>query len=217
MTPVRVGIADSGLNPRHRQIGTVGGGVGVRVGSDGAIQVDDDWLDRLGHGTAVAATIHGHAPEAELYPIRIFRRRLEAHADALSYAIEWALSHELDVLNLSLGCSKGERESELERACESAALILVAPTGSLPRAPDNVVSVRDDPGLDEGEVRFERGVFVASSWARSLGELRRERNFHGTSFAVAHVSGMIACALAEGVPKQEVVSALRERCETIGP
>lgn len=217
MKPVRVGIADSGVNPQHRQIGTVVRGIGIRLGSDGAIQVDDDWLDRLGHGTAVAATIHGHAPDAELYPIRIFRRRLEARAGALSYAIEWALSHELDVLNLSLGCTQRERESELERACASRPLILVAPISSLASSVGNVIPVRDDPALDENEVRFERGVFVASSWARSLGELPRERNFHGSSLAVAHVSGMVASALAEGVPKEEVVSALRERCETIGP
>jgi len=216
VTPVRIGIADSGINPRHRQIETVASGVGVHVSSDEGLRVDDDWLDRLGHGTAVAATIHGHAPDAVLYPIRIFRRRLEAHADALVYAIDWAIAHELDVLNLSLGCNQGERKAELARASENAPLILVAPTASLPGFLDNVIPVRDDPGLEEDEVRFQEGEFVASSWPRPLGELPRERNFHGVSFAVAHVSGRIASALADGVPKERVVATLRERCEKIG-
>lgn len=214
MRPVRVGIVDSGINPRHRQVGRVPGGVGIHVDSGGAIQLDDDWIDRLGHGTAVAATIHGHAPEAELYAIRIFRRRLEAHSDALCHAVDWARSHELDVLNLSLGCA--DREDDVLPAEPSSWIVVAPSTPSLSRGRDGVIAVRDDPALGVDEVRFEHGDAVASPWARPLGELPKERNFHGVSLAVAHVTGMVASLLAEGVPKGGVGSALRERCEKIG-
>ena len=139
MSPVRVGVADSGINPRHRQVGTVADGIGVRV-RDGAIETDDDWVDQLGHGTAVAATIRGHAADAALYSIRIFRRRLEAHLEALLYAIDWARSHGLDVLNLSLGCE----EQALSDACRSATgaglIVVAAHTDALPGA----IAVCDD-------------------------------------------------------------------------
>lgn len=213
---VSVGVADSGINPRHRQIGAVAGGVGVHV-RDGDIEIGDDWVDRLGHGTAVAAAIRGHAPDAALYSIRIFRRRLVAHVEALLYAIEWALSHELDMLNLSLGCTEREKEKELRDVCEKAAgtgLILVAARAdSLPASLENVITVTDDPALDVREMRLEGGVFFASSWAWPLGELPKERNFHGVSLAVAHVTGIAASALASGVPKAGIEATLRDRCE----
>ena len=56
-------------------------------------------------------------------------------------------------------------------------------------------------------IRYENGVFVASSWARELPGLPKKRNFHGVSLAVAHVTGMAAALLAEGVTK----SALTDR------
>ena len=191
-------------------MGTVADGIGVRV-RDGAIETDDDWVDQLGHGTAVAATIRGHAAAAALYSIRIFRRRLEAHLEALLYAIDWARSHGLDVLNLSLGCE----EQALSDACRSATgaglIVVAAHTDALPGA----IAVCDDRELGVDEMRFEGGVFLASSWAWPLGELPKERNFHGTSLAVANVTGIVAGALAAGVPKTGIEAALRERCEKI--
>jgi subtilisin family serine protease len=203
---VRIGVIDSGINPAHRQITSVAGGVGVYV-RDGDVATDHDWSDGLGHGTAVAATILGHAPEAELYSIRIFRRRLEAHVKALSYAIEWALDHELDLVNLSLGCASHERR-------HGGGPTMVAPAGD---AYPGSVAVRADPALGVDELRYQDGTFVASSWARPLGELPKERNFHGTSLAVAHVTGMAAVALASGAAPEELESALAARCEKIGP
>ena len=215
---VSVGVADSGINPRHRQIGAVAGGVGVHV-RDGDIEIGDDWVDQLGHGTAVAAAIRGHAPDAALYSIRIFRRRLVAHVEALLYAIEWALAHELDMLNLSLARTEQEKEKELTDACEKATeagLILVAARAdSLPGSLANVIAVGGDPDIDVRQMRFEGGVFFASSWAWPLGELPKERNFHGVSLAVAHVTGIAASALASGVPKAGIEAALRVRCEKI--
>jgi hypothetical protein len=50
----------------------------------------------------------------------------------------------------------------------------------------------------EGEVIRLRRSFHASPWARQRGVLPREKNFHGTSFAVAHVTGIAARLLTEG-------------------
>lgn len=213
---VRVGVADSGINPHHRHVGHVSGGVGLRL-QDRVVEADDDWEDKIGHGTAAAATIHAHAPSAELYSIRIFRRRLETHVDTLLRAIEWASSETLDLLNLSLGCTEEARAPDFAAACaraHEAGLVIVAAhelsgQPSLPGRLDGVIAVRADPGLEADAIRYENGVFIASSWARELPGLPKERNFHGVSLAVAHVTGMAAALLAESVHKSELADRLR--------
>lgn len=215
---VSVGVADSGINPVHRQVGSVAGGVGIRY-RDGQVELDTEWKDMLGHGTSAAATVRGHAPDAELYSIRIFRRRLEAHVEALLGAMDWACSNGLDLLNLSLGCTERAREADFAEACTRASragLLIVAAAevsgeASLPGLLDDVIAVRADRGLETDELRFENGVFVASTWARPLGELPKERNFYGVSLAIAHVTGMAAALLASGVRKEDVRSRLAER------
>lgn len=204
MRVVKVGVVDSGINRRHRQIGRVAGGVGVRI-RDGEVLLDDDWADGIGHGTAVAATILAHAPDAELYSIRIFHRRLETRADALSRALEWAHEHELDLVNLSLGCR------------ERAPSVVGVPVIVAPAEEDypGSIAVRDDRDLDIDQLVYRDGAFIASPWARTLDELPKERNFHGTSLAVAHVTGFAARALGAGVPPNELQSALRDGCEKI--
>ncbi|TDI48517.1 MAG: hypothetical protein E2P02_00445 [Acidobacteria bacterium] len=220
ISKVRVGVADSGINPNHRHVGGVAGGVGLRF-RDGVVEVDDAWEDLLGHGTAAAATIRAHAPSAELYAIRIFRRRLETHVDTLLRAIEWASSEPLDLLNLSLGCMEEARVPEFTAACERAhelGLVIfaaheVSGEPSLPGRLDGVVAVRADRELEADKIRYEHGAFVASTWARVLPGLPKERNFHGVSLAVAHVTGMAAALLATGVAKSELAERLRLRCD----
>ncbi|GMR24291.1 MAG: hypothetical protein BMS9Abin37_2814 [Acidobacteriota bacterium] len=57
-------------------------------------------------------------------------------------------------------------------------------------------------------IRYENGVFVASSWARELPGLPKERNVHGVSLAVAHVTGMAAALLGGSVAKSELADRL---------
>jgi subtilisin family serine protease len=201
---VRVGVADSGVNARDVQVGSVEGGIGIRF-RNGRVETDVSWEDVLGHGTAVAATIRGHAPEARLYSVRIFHRRLEAHVEALVRAIDWAAEEKLDLLNLSLGCTSLEPGRDFAEACERAAragVVIVTAAesdghSSLPGALAGVIAVAADASLEESEIRYDGTLFRASPWARKRGELPRERNFHGTSFAVANVTGLAAHILGE--------------------
>lgn len=217
---IRIGIADSGINPRDPQIGRVDGGIGLRF-RDGRIEPDESWEDVLGHGTAVAATIRGHAPEAALFSIRIFRRRLQAPVESLLYAIDWAAHQNLDLLNLSLGCFSEEKRSALAEACARAAeqgLAIVAAAGAVEMP--GVISVAADTSLEANRFRYRarQGIFQASPWARERGQLPRERNFHGTSFAVANLTGIAARWMAEneGLPARELARVLfeRERAES---
>jgi subtilisin family serine protease len=189
-----VGIVDSGINARDPQVGEVAGGVGIRF-RDGRVERDSDFRDLLGHGTAVAATVRGHAPEASLYSIRVFRRRLQAHGEALLDAIAWAAEQKLDLLNLSLAGVPPGKEEDFALACERAMARGVVVVGA--EEARGVLSVAADYGLSENEIRCEGSRVFASPWARRRGELPREKNFHGTSFAVAHVSGIAAKLMSE--------------------
>lgn len=217
-----MGVVDSGINPRHPHVGSVAGGVGIRV-RDGRVELDENWQDLLGHGTAVAATIRGHAPEAALFSIRIFRRRLDAHVEALVRAIEWAADNGLDIVSSSLGCVSRECQPELERIVHGSGLTIVS-AASIQGEPSTlgaipgVLAVAADPRLADDQILYRDGVFYTSPWARSLGELPKERNFHGTSLAVAHVSGAIAALLgARSMKPTELRAEFRALCTSGGP
>ena len=203
---IRIGVADSGVNPRHHQVGNVVGGVGFRF-RDGRVERDDDFLDRLGHGTAVAATIREKAPEAELFSIRIFRRRLATNGELLLAALEWATENRLHLVNLSLGCARVARREAIEQAClraEKEGVFVVAAAEvdgkpSLPGCLSLAIGVKPDPDLAPSDYQCaqkEGGTFfLASPWARELPGLPRENNFHGSSLAVANMTGIAARAL----------------------
>ena len=59
MSGIRVAVVDSGITAGHEHVGDVAAGVSLVAGSA-------DTIDRLGHGTAVAAAIREKAPNAEL-------------------------------------------------------------------------------------------------------------------------------------------------------
>ena len=57
----RVAVVDSGVHAAHPHVQGVSAGIGI----DGEGREHADFVDRLGHGTAVAAAIREKAPRAE--------------------------------------------------------------------------------------------------------------------------------------------------------
>ena len=86
---VRIAIVDSGVHADHPHVNGVTGGVGI----DAAGAEHDDYVDRLGHGTAVTAVIREKAPGAEIFAVKVFDRELVATAEALVAACGWAARH----------------------------------------------------------------------------------------------------------------------------
>ena len=72
--PVRVVVIDSGVHASHPHVNGVSGGVGI----DAAGGWHADFVDRLGHGTAVTAAIREKAPAAEILVAKVFDRELAA-------------------------------------------------------------------------------------------------------------------------------------------
>ncbi len=206
---VRVAIIDSGVHQGHPHVGVVHAGVSF----DGAGTRGDDTVDRLGHGTAVAAAIREKAPEAAIIPVKVFDRELRATSEALVAAIDWAIDARVDLINLSLGTANPAHQVRLGEALVRAArsgIGLVAAAeqdgvqwlpGSLPLAIGVALDwdcPRDQATVDvvqEGAVRRLR--VRASGYPRPIPGVPPERNLKGLSFAVANVTGLLCLHLSK--------------------
>ena len=101
---VRIVVVDSGVHATHPHVGGVAGGVGVSA----AGALEDDYVDRLGHGTAVTAAIREKAPGAELLVARVFDRRLDTSVEALAAAVRWGIAEGAHLDGLCDSCEPGQ-------------------------------------------------------------------------------------------------------------
>jgi subtilisin family serine protease len=202
--PVRIVVIDSGVHAEHPHINGVSGGIGI----DAAGEQHDDYVDRLGHGTAVAAVIREKAPSAEILVAKVFDRELATTGQALVAACEWAVQQRADIVNLSLGTPNPQHAdalAEVAARVRRAGAVMIAAGAQdgvswLPGTLPGVWSVTVDWSLprercrvviDEGEV-----AFVASGFPRPIPGVPPERNLKGLSFAVANVTGLVAALFA---------------------
>ncbi len=160
---MKIAIIDSGIHSDHPHVGRIAGGIAL---------AGDDLLDRLGHGTAVAGAIREKAPDADLYAVKIFDRRLSTNFATLEKALEWCVENEMDVINLSVGTNKPLPEIEP---------LIVSPK-----------MVQPDPECPRDRFFYRDGMFYASPYPRPIPGVPVERNLQGASFAVANMTGFIA-------------------------
>jgi subtilisin family serine protease len=200
---VRIAVIDSGVFAAHPHVGGVAGGIGIR--DDGSVH--DDYVDDLGHGTAVTAAIREKAPDAEIIAIKVFERALKTDIATLVRGIDEAAARGADVINLSLGTSKSQHRALLEaavaRARSQGALIVAANDDGgvrwLPGCLEDVVAVRADWTCERSTYALwfveDRRMLSTSAYPREIPGVPRERNLNGVSFAVANASGFVARAL----------------------
>jgi subtilisin family serine protease len=207
---VKVGIVDSGINPNHPAVGgMVRGGVGVKV-VDGVVQYDEeDHGDTFGHGTACAGIIHGIAPEAELYAIRVMGPSGGGTGQMFAGGLQWALDNGMQVLNLSLGTTKRDYFGPLHELTDAAYfhnMILVTaannyPQVSFPSLYAAVISVACSEDKDPFRFYYNPnppvefgapGIDVQVAW-----EADSYAAMTGNSFAAPHITGIVALILAK--------------------
>lgn len=207
---VRIAVVDSGVHASHPHVGGVAGGIAF----DAEGRAHDDFVDRLGHGTAVTAVIREKAPGAEIYAVKVFDRTLRAEIAALRAALDWAVERQVQLVNLSLGTAEETHEAALrgcvQRATAAGVLIVSAlrtPEGDslLPGRLEGVLPVELDWDCPRDAVRpavSSGGGFVsrASGYPRPIPGVPPERNLKGLSFAVANVTGLLAAAMDGGLP-----------------
>ena len=218
---VRVAVIDSGVHPTNPHIGDVPVS-GVRVGPDG--EIDGDFIDRIGHGTAVAAAILEKAPGIDLVAVRVFDRTLATSAEVLARAISWAASDGARLINLSLGTANAARAAVLSAAVDeavAAGAIVVSAFESdgvtwLPGSLPNAVGVTLDATCDRhvlvmtadetrGSIRFG-----ASAYPRPIDGVPVERNLSGISFAVANVTGFLGRLVSRDASIRDTSAIARE-------
>ena len=218
---ISVGIVDSGVNVPHPHLPSVTGSVGLDFEGREA----GDHIDRLGHGTAVAAAIHEKCPGAAIWAIKVFDHELATTVRALARAIDWASERGIRLVNLSLGTPNEFRESELapalERAVERGTIVVSAfehdgrrwYPGCM-RGALGVVMDPDQPREGVSVVEIDGAPRLsASPYPRPVPGVPLERNFHGISFAVANATGVLARTLTDD-PDLRTVAAVMERMAT---
>lgn len=208
---VRVAIVDSGVHAAHPHVQGVACGVGI----DTEGRVHDDMVDRLGHGTAVAAVIREKAPEAEILIVKVFDRELRTSAQSLIAAVEWAIEQRAHLVNLSLGTAdqthEGAFRSLAARARAAGRRIVAAVDREgvqwLPGSVRSVVGVEVDWTIPRETAAFQiRGEHIharASGYPRPIPGVSPELNLRGVSFAVANVTGLLAQLRSLGALESE--------------
>jgi hypothetical protein len=214
---VRVAVVDSGVHAVHPHVGGVEQGVGIR--DDGSL--DEDFVDRLGHGTAVTAVIREKSPDAGLIAVKVFWRSLTTDVGSLVRGIDEGRVRGASVINLSLGTSNGAHRSLLQEAVQRASAQHVLIVGAIesdiewmPGSLDGVIPVLLDWHCPRHEYRIVthngRAAVAASGYPREIPNVPPERNLKGISFAVANASGFIAraCEATRGNRISDVWRAL---------
>ena len=198
--------------------------------------VDDTEYRAEVHGTAVAGIIAakdngigivGVAPAATLMPLRACWQRSEEVGDALctsftlAKAIQYALIHKANVLNLSLA---GPRDRLLERLIDKAieqgvtviaAIDPVAPDDSFPATHPNVIAVASAGTPDPpGRAILAPGDQVLTTMPNASWGF-----VSGSSFATAQVTGIAALLLerSPGLKPGNLSALLHEHTRKTGP
>lgn len=204
---IKVGIIDTGIDYTHEDL-QVSGGVTF-------VQGTTDYMDDNGHGTHVAGTVAalnntlgviGVAPQASVYAIKVLDRYGNGSYSSVAAGIEWAITNNMDIVNMSLGGSSGSRtlKTAVDNAYD-AGILLVAAAGNngYDRKGTITYPAKYDSVIAVGAVDQQNNRAVFSSVGRELELMAPGTNiqstipggyssYNGTSMAAPHVSGVAA-------------------------
>jgi subtilisin family serine protease len=124
---IKVGIVDTGIDAAHPALREAYRGGYDFVHNDAV----PDEESTGAHGTFVAGVVLEVAPEAEIYALKIFGKDNSFETEDLVRAIDWAIAHHIDVLNLSFSMTAhlDSARRALDRA-EAAGIVVVAAAGN---------------------------------------------------------------------------------------
>lgn len=199
---VNVAVIDTGIDLQHSDLKVIGGATFVPRTTG----YDDD----NGHGSHVAGIIAarnnaigivGVAPKAELYAVKVLDKRGSGYVSNVILGIEWAIDHNMDVINMSLGSNTGSQF--LYDALESAkikGILSIAAAGNdsgpvdFPGAYNNTVAVGATDSLNTiawfSSFGPEIDVVAPGVNIYSASKANDYKTLSGTSMATPHVAGL---------------------------
>jgi hypothetical protein len=142
----------------------------------------------------VAGAIRENVPDAEIYAVKVFDRKLTANIGVILRALAWCREHRMDLVNLSLGTGNPAHRDGFVRVLGDD-LLVVSAANTLPGSLPEVIGVAPDPDCPRNIFRYHAGVFYASPYPRPIPGVPVTSNLRGASFAVANMTGMVARAL----------------------
>ncbi len=174
--------------------------------------------DDNGHGSHVAGTVAGVdntigvigvAPSANLYGIKVLNRSGRGTTSDIIEGMQWAVSHGMDVINMSLGTSSYVAAYEdATDAVLTAGVIMVCSAGNsgpdedtvgYPAAFEGVIAVAATDSADVVASFSSRGpeVDVAAPGVSIFSTTKSGgyATMSGTSMAAPHVTGTVALML----------------------
>ncbi|SDP14677.1 subtilisin [Litchfieldia salsa] len=212
---VKVAILDTGIDSYHEDL-SVAGGASFVSGEPNAL------TDGNGHGTHVAGTVSGLnnslgvlgvAPSASLYAVKVLGADGSGTYSGIAQGIEWAISNNMDVINMSLGGSQGS--TALQQAVDNAynnGIVVVAAAGNsgskgkrntigYPAKYSSVIAVGAVDNTNNrasfSSVGNELEVMAPGVSILSSVPGNSYDSYNGTSMASPHVAGAAALILAK--------------------
>ncbi len=221
---VIVAVLDTGVDLNHTAL-AARLLPGRDVVADDALAMDEGPGFGWGHGTHVAGIVARVAPAAKILPVRVLNHDGRGNIFTLAYAVEWAVLHGADVINLSLGADKESRLLEDTLAwAQSQGVVIVAAAGNdntgaeqYPAGFANVISVAaiDAWGRKASFSNYGAwvdlaapGVGITSTVPFSGGN--GYAGWSGTSMSTAFVSGAAALLVGHDVPPASVAARLSD-------
>ncbi|MDO8862660.1 hypothetical protein Q6D67_13195 [Haliea sp. E1-2-M8] len=194
MSRLRVGLVDSGLD--HAALPAAVASCAFRVAGahPGVVCAAEPQLDRLGHGSAVARVLLQRAPEVALFNAQVFDDQLTCSSSQVVAALNWLISEDVRLINLSFGLLRDC--PELAGACARAlgqgiVLVAASPARGAPVFPASypgVIRATGDARCAPGELSrldSSQADFGACVRADSSGPA-------GASIGCVHVTAAVA-------------------------
>lgn len=218
---VKVGVLDTGVDTEHRDIKLAGGYCSLAPQCSNGVAYDDN----NGHGTHVAGIIAaqkngtgiiGIAPNVELYSIKALNDLGVGTTGSLIEGIQWAIDHDIDILNLSITTTTNDviLENSLKTAYAKGILLVGAagnmgtekdPSVTYPAKLNTVIAVGavidSLAKLPESSIGAEveiaapgKNIFSTypSEWDFEDEKQDGYATLSGTSMAAPHVTGVFA-------------------------
>lgn len=227
---VRVAILDSGAYASHPNLrGAKLEGCTLKYDEHTqTVFEESDYVDEVGHGTAIASIIHTIVPDAKLYIYKVLDTNLTIEPFALVKILTYISQHDsYDLINLSMGITECDYLQELREICEE-----ISQKGTI------IVSAFDNDNTISFPAEFSHVIGVDTSFEcrkmdeweyvensivnlRGIGSMQRiawrDPEYVvtcGSSMTCACITGQAARFLMEGArTREDVLQAFQSRAK----